>query len=96
MDVFLYHVPYFVGPYGSLLQFSGQGVEKTNAIVKQIHQTKSSNLDATKEALFVRKRLELGYIESKVRTKRKYEKADDKFWMQEKSKQILAKKQKMK
>ena len=79
MHVLLYHVPYFFGRYGSLLQFSGQGMEKTNAIVKQIHQTKSSNIDATKEALIVRKRLELGYIESKVRTKRKYDKADDEF-----------------
>ena len=69
MHVLLYHVPYFVGRYGSPLQFSVQGMEKTNAIVKQIHQTKSSNTDATKEALIVRKRLELGCIERESKKK---------------------------
>ena len=95
LHVLVYHVPYFVGRYGSLLQFSGQGVEKTNDIVKQIHQTKSSKIDATKEALICRKRLEIGYNERTVRTKRKYEKTDDRFWGQEKSKQMMAKKQKI-
>ena len=39
MHVLLDHVPYFVERYGSILQFSGQGVEKTfNDIVKQIRQ----------------------------------------------------------
>ena len=95
LHVLVYHVPYFVGRYGSLIQFSGQGVEKTNDIVKQIHQARSSKIDATTEALICRKRLELGYSESNVRTKRKYEKTDDRYWSHEKSKQMLTKKQKI-
>ena len=95
LHVLVYHVPYFVGRYGSLIQFSGQGVEKTNDIVKQIHQARSSKIDATTEALICRKRLELGYSESNVRTKRKYEKTDDRYWSHEKSKQMLSKKQKI-
>ena len=69
--------------------------KKTNDIVKQIHQARSSKIDATTEALICRKRLEIGYSESNVRTKRKYEKTDDRYWSHEKSKQMLTKKQKI-
>ena len=34
MHTLLYHVPMFVSRLGSLIQFSGQGVEKTNDILK--------------------------------------------------------------
>ena len=57
LHTLLYHVPYFFSKYGSLSQFTGQGVEKTNDIIKQIHQSKSNKLDATADALLTRKRL---------------------------------------
>jgi hypothetical protein len=62
LHVLLYHVPYFVSRYGNLSQFSGQGVEKANDIVKQIHHTKTNKHDAAKDALLIRKRIELGHF----------------------------------
>ena len=92
LHVLLYHVPYFVDKYGSLSKFTGQGVEKTNDIVKQIHQSKSNKLDATSDALLTRKRLELGYLSQLSRQKRKYVKNDNDFWAVRKSCQAAAKK----
>ena len=57
----VYHVPYFLQEYGSLAYFTGQVVEKTNDIIKQIHHSKSNKIDPTVDALVVRKRLEYGY-----------------------------------
>ena len=70
----MYHLP------GSLAYFSGQGVEKTNDIIKRIHHSKSSKIDPTADALLVRKRLEKGFEENLSREKSKYEKSDDVFW----------------
>ena len=94
LHVLLYHIPFFVGKYGSLSEFSGQGVEKTNEILKQIHQTKSNKLDATMDALVVRKRMELGFKEE-LRAQRKYDKVDDHFWEVGKSEITQAKKRKI-
>ena len=94
LHVLLYHIPFFVGKHGSLSKFSGQAVEKTNDILKHIHQTKSNKLDATRDALVVRKRMEEGYNDG-FRKKRKYEKVNDHFWAVEKSKLVQAKKQKI-
>ncbi|MCG7867336.1 MAG: hypothetical protein JAY74_13350 [Candidatus Thiodiazotropha taylori] len=93
MHCLTYHVPYFVKMYGSLFKFSGQGVEKTNDIIKQIHQAKSNKHDPTTDALLVRKRLEYG--QTCVREKRKYEKADLEYWSVRKSQAIQIKKQKI-
>ena len=94
LHVLLYHVPIFVSNYGSLSQFSGQAVEKTNDILKKIHQTKSNKLDATRDALIVRKRLEAGF-KDEYRAKRKYDKVDNHFWAVEKSELAQAKKQRI-
>ena len=59
--VLLYHIPIFVGKYGSLSKFSGQAVDNTNDILKHIHERKSNKLDTTRDALSVRKRMELGF-----------------------------------
>lgn len=81
MHVLVYHVPFFFKRYGSLAKFSGQAVEKTNDVIKRIHQCKSSKHDATVEALLVRKRQELSFHCSKsTRVKRVYNKQDDHFW----------------
>ena len=91
LHVLLYHIPFFVGKYGSLSKFSGQAVEKTNDILKHIHQTKSNKLDATRDALVVRKRMELGF-QDEFRKKRKYEKVNDHFWAVEKAQLVQVKK----
>lgn len=85
LHTLLYHVPYFLQEHGSLIRFTGQGVEKTNDIVKQIHHTKSSKQDSTRDALLVRKRLELGYQTNMDRQKRKYVKKDINYWTHTKS-----------
>ena len=92
LHTLLYHVPYFLSKYDSLSQFTGQGVEKTNDIIKQIHQSKSNKLDATADALLTRKRLELGHQTKISREKRKYTKRDDHFWAVRKSKLTANKK----
>ena len=81
--------------YGSLIKFSGQGVEKTNDLIKQIHQSKSNKINPTHDALLVRKRLEIGFVENGDRPKRKYVKADSPFWTNGKSSIIAKKKQKI-
>ena len=95
MHCLLYHVPAFLDSYGSLSANSGQGVEKTNDIVKQIHHGKTNKLDCTHDALLVRKRLELGYVDKVARERRKYEKTDDDYWSSRKSALQQAKKQRI-
>ena len=80
LHTLVYHVPYFLQHYGSLLQFSGQGVEKTNDVIKQIYHGKTNKTDPTSEALIVRKRMELGFQNELSRVKRKYDKVDDNYW----------------
>lgn len=81
MHRLVYHVPFFPDNHGSLAHFSGQGVEKTNDIIKQIHHRSSNKIDPTFDALLVRKRLELGFHADLTRTKRKYKKTDDIYWV---------------
>ena len=80
LHVLLYHVPHFLSKYGCLSKFSGQGVEKTNDIVKRIHLSKTNKLDPTTDSLLVRKRMETGYTSKKQREKRKYLKQDGSYW----------------
>ena len=95
LHTLLYHVPYFLSKYGSLCRFTGQGVEKTNDVVKRIHQCKSNKLDATTDALIVRKRIEHGFVSNTAREKRKYNKIDDNFWSVGKATICKSKKQKI-
>ena len=89
LHVLLYHTPFFVGKYGSLSKFSGQAVEETNDILKYIHQTKSNKLDATRDALALKKRMELGF-QDEIRKKREYE-VNDHYLAVEKAKLVQAK-----
>ncbi|CAC5386550.1 unnamed protein product [Mytilus coruscus] len=79
MHCFVYHLPYFVENFGPLKKFSGQGVEKNNDIVKQIHQKKSNKWDSAVSALTTRKRLEFGYMNNMEREKRSYFKKSE-WW----------------
>ena len=72
MHCLVYHVPFFIEQFGPLKNFSGQGVEKNNDIVKQIHQKKSNKWDSAMSALKTRKRLEFGYMNNLEREKRSY------------------------
>ncbi len=74
------HVPYFIKEHGNLKQFSGQPTEKVMDDMKKIHQKASQKLDAAREALVVRKRIELLHNEGCQRKPRKYEKKDKKWW----------------
>ncbi|KAL4226614.1 hypothetical protein ACF0H5_014597 [Mactra antiquata] len=74
LRVLLYHVPHFLQKFGGLSQFSGQSVEKTNDVLKNICQTKSNKLDATKDDRLVRKRIENAHMNVAQRTRRKYTK----------------------
>ncbi|CAG2246451.1 unnamed protein product [Mytilus edulis] len=74
MHCLVYHVPFFASHFGPLKMFSGQGLEKNNDIVKQIHQKKSNKWDSAVSALVTRKRLEFGHTNNLEREKRAYEK----------------------
>lgn len=80
IHVLVYHIPWFVKTYGKLSKFSGQGVEKINDQVKMIHQKKTNKIDATVDALKVRKRIEFLQAENCDRKVRKYEKKKDCYW----------------
>ena len=71
----LYLVPRVVEEYRNL----AKSVEKTNDLTKQIHQSKSNKIDPTHDALLVRKRLELSFVQNCNREKRKYVKTDSTF-----------------
>jgi hypothetical protein len=45
MHCLAYHVPFFTKKYGKLLSFSGQGVEKINDDIKQIHHSKTNKFE---------------------------------------------------
>ena len=79
MHCLAYHLPYFCEHFGPLKSFSGQGVEKNNDIVKQIHQKKSNKWDSAVSALTTRKRLEFGQFNKLEREKRSYDKQSE-WW----------------
>ena len=68
----VHHIPYFVVTYRKLVNYSGQGVEKINDDIKQIHQSKTNNHDATIDALKVRKRIEYLKTDGCERIQRDY------------------------
>ena len=82
MHALLYHVPSFIKKYGSLADFSGQGVEKINDEVKFIHQKRCNKQDQTIDELKARKRLELLIETNCERDKRSYQKVNERFWQE--------------
>ncbi len=78
MHVMVYHIPYFLKRFGSIKQFTGQGVEKSNDDIKIVYFRKSNKHDATAQALKVRFRKALLYKCRKV--KRKYRKINTQYW----------------
>jgi hypothetical protein len=54
IHVMVYHVPKMLKTYGSIKQFTDQGVEKSNDDIKMIYHRKTNKHCATAEALRVR------------------------------------------
>ena len=52
-----YHVPFFLASTG-LKCFTGQGVEKTNDVIRRLYHLKSNNYDSCKDGLQAVKRLD--------------------------------------
>ena len=82
MHCLLYHVPGFVNRYGTLLNFSGQGVEKMNDIIKMAHQKRSNKQDQTVDELKTRKRMEVLKEDNCERVKRTFSKSNENYWNQ--------------
>ena len=62
------HVPYFLS-LGGIKRFTGQGVEKTNDVIRRLYHLKSNKFDACKDGLQAVKRLDdLQGFERKPRT----------------------------
>jgi hypothetical protein len=64
--------------YGSIKQFTGQGVQKSNDDIKMIYHRKTNKHCATVEALRVRQRRNM--LKQYARVKRKYGKINNAFW----------------
>jgi hypothetical protein len=77
------------------LRFSGQGVEKINDDIKEIHHSKTNKWDATVDDLQVRKRIEHLTSENCERDKRNSTKSTNGYWNDIIFKQRAAKKAKM-
>jgi hypothetical protein len=78
IHVMVYHVPKMLKTYGSIKQFTGQGVEKSNDDIKMIYHRKTNKHCATAEALRVRQRKNM--LKQHARVKRKYGKINNAFW----------------
>ena len=72
MHIMVYHVPKMLKTFGSIKQFTGQGVEKSNDDIKLIYHRGTNKHSAIAEALRVRRRKYL--LKQRARIKRKYNK----------------------
>jgi hypothetical protein len=68
IHVMVYHVPKMLKTYGSIKQFTGQGVEKSNDDSNMIYHRKTHKHCATAEALRVRQRKNM--LKQNARVKR--------------------------
>ncbi len=80
MHTLVWHIPYLLKLHGSIDEFSGQTLEKNNDNVKAIHLRKTKKWDAAREALGVKKRVELGEEMNLDREVRPYRKKNKKWW----------------
>ena len=97
MHILLAHVPYFIQRIGSLKCFAGQAIEKCMDDIKHIFHKKTNKLDACKETLVVRKRIEILHEQQDRGKKRKraYEKKDETYWSTGKAVQCAEKRRKI-
>ena len=82
-----YHVPFFLATSG-VKCFTGQGVEKTNDVIRRLYHLKSNKYDACKDGLLAVKRLD--ELQEFDRKPRNYRQLDTSYWnegiMQERQK----------
>lgn len=82
-----YHVPFFLATSG-VKCFTGQGVEKTNDVIRRLYDLKSNKYDACKDGLLAVKRLD--ELQEFDRKPRNYRQLDTSYWnegiMQERQK----------
>ena len=77
MHIMCYHMPFFLASSG-VKCFTGQGVEKTNDVIRRLYHLKSNKFDACKDGLQAVKRLdELQAFERKPRS---YTKHNIAYW----------------
>lgn len=72
-----YHIPLFLASTG-IKCFTGQGVEKTNDVIRRLYHLKSNKHDACKDGLQAVKRLH--ELENFDRQPRKYKLSDKAYW----------------
>ena len=72
--------------YGSIKQFTGEGVEKSNDDIKLINHRKTNKHCATAEALRVRQRKNM--LKQYTRVERKYGNINNAFWRDD-GKQVI-------
>lgn len=88
-----YHIPTFISKYGSLKQFTGQGVEKKNDTAKKIFFHKSNKWDATRDILLTEGRQQM--LVKHDRVKNTYSKKKSEYWEAGIKELRAAKRQKM-
>lgn len=76
----VYHISWLAGKYGKLSKYSGQGTEKINDALKQMHHKRTNKQDVIVAALKARKRIEYIHVENCKREKIKYNKHEDLYW----------------
>ena len=95
MHALLYHVPAVIKNHGPLKNYSCQTIEKLNDVVKRVTLGKCNRADATRDALLVLKRVEYLKGEDAQRCKRSYTKVNEDYWLRDKKRKALKKKQKI-
>ena len=81
IHMLVYHVPKFLCDEQDLKIFTGQGVEKTNDVVRAVYQRKINKLDFCKDTLMaLKRRYVLVQYEKKPNS---YSKHDDAYWTQQ-------------
>lgn len=81
IHLLVYHVPKLLGGdsgFNSFKSFIGQGVEKTNDVVRSIYHQKCNKHDACKDSLLASKRLD--YLAEHERKPNQYNKHDQEYW----------------
>lgn len=78
IHLLVYHVPKLLDGDGGVKIFTGQGVEKTNDVVRNIYHKKCNKHDACADSLLALKRLD--YLADQERKPNSYNKRDNEYW----------------
>lgn len=75
-----YHLPFFLETSG-VKRFTGQGVEKTNDVLRRIYHLKSNKHDVCKDGLLTVKRMD--DLQEHECTPRSYTRKNERYWNEE-------------